>query len=151
MANTHSKRKQESQKKWFSDKLSVALILVGTAVFVVIVFLLLWTRKPQTISPQETPIQMVSRVINLLENTAEFKVLDVRSLWSNTALIFAVLAIFGAAITKIFDKLWEYSKYFRRNWVDFVQYFGLSLIVLLVLAYLFGLLAERLFHITLPV
>ncbi len=77
--------------------------------------------------------------------------LFVRSLWSNTAFIFAFLAILGAAIAKVFDKMWGYSKYFRNNWVDFIQYVGLSFIALLVLAYLFGLLAERVFHITLPV
>jgi len=72
-----------------------------------------------------------------------------RYFWSNTALIFASLAILGAIISKVFDKIWEYSKFFRRNWLDFIQYWGMSFIALLVFAYIFGLLAERLFHITL--
>jgi hypothetical protein len=149
VAYSNPERQQEPQDEWPDKRVQVVVGLV-VAVLVVAIVVLIWKGTPSTNNPQAIR-EVMSRMISQIKNMpgAETMRTSLTYMWSSTALMFASLAILGVIISKVFDKMCEYGKYFRRNWLDFIQYWGASLIALLVFAYIFGLIAEHLFHIAL--
>ena len=150
MANTHPKRQQRLQEKLSGKRFQVVVGFAVVAALAVTIAVLIWNgafNRPNYSAIRQIMLRMISQI----QNMPGMDILRASSRYflSNTAVIFASLAILGAIISKVFDKMWEYSKYFRKSWLDFIQYWGISFVALLVLAYAFGLLAERLFHITL--